>query len=67
MRVVKTLTITFINKLYKFWRWSKWKVYKYRLPKKIQMETPSICASRQEKDEIILATIEHLESNIKIN
>jgi len=31
------------------------------------MEAPSICESRQEKDEIILATIEHLERNIKIN
>lgn len=67
MRVSKTLIIIFIAKLYKFWRWCRMRVYKYRLPKKLQMETPTICESRQEKDEIILATIKHLESNIKIN
>ena len=65
MRLTKTLIHIFIDKLYKCIRSGREKVY--GKTKVLQMEAPSICESRQEKDEIILATIEHLERNIKIN
>jgi hypothetical protein len=32
----------------------------------MQIEVPTICKSRSDKDEIIIATIEHLEQIIKI-
>lgn len=63
MRLTKTLIHTFIDKLCKLSFIIKQRYYGKKI---LQMEAPSICASRQEKDEIILATIEHLESNIKI-
>jgi hypothetical protein len=65
MRLTKTLIHIFIDKLYNCIRSVREKVY--GKTKVLQMEAPSICESRQEKDEIILATIEHLERNIKIN
>ena len=65
MRLTKTLIHTFIDKLYSCILSIRQRVYgKVKI---LQMEAPSICESRQEKDEIILATIEHLERNIKIN
>ena len=63
MRLTMILIRTFIDKLSKLYLNLKQRIYGKKI---IQMETPSICESRQEKDEIILATIEHLESNIKI-
>lgn len=65
MRLTKTLIHIFIDRLYNSVKTVRERVY--GKTKVLQMEAPSICESRQEKDEIILATIEHLERNIKIN
>jgi len=61
MRVTKTLIAIFIEKLCNWF--SKKKAYKDIM----QIEVPTICTSRKEKDDIILSTLEHLEHNIKIN
>jgi len=38
----------------------------YKNKNKMWMEVPTICKSRNEKDNIILSTLEHLEHNITI-
>ena len=53
MKQLKTYVLTFIKKHYKN-------------KNKMWMEVPTICNSKQEKENIIFTTIEHLEQHIYI-
>ncbi len=62
---MKILINTFIMKIFnKLWSW---------IPKKtpsnsiMWIQVPMSCNSRQDKDDIIISTINHMEQNIKIN
>jgi len=55
MKQLKTFIHTYIKRLYKI-----------KKIKTMHLEVPTTCISREEKDLIILSTLEHLEHKIKI-